>query len=492
MSVRKIVIAGGGTAGWMAASAIAKLLGKNLDITLVESEEIGTVGVGEATIPTLHIFHQLMGIREADVMAATDATFKLGIRFENWKDIGESYLHSFGFLGRDCWAAQFHHFWLRGLRSGIAQEIGDYCKEHLAAREGRFSVTENQERNHAYHFDAARYAAYLRGIAERFGVTRVEGKIREVCLDADSGFIEALLLESGERIEGDLFIDCTGFRGMLIEQALHTGYEDWSHWLPCDRAIAVQTTSVGPPVPFTRSIARGSGWQWRIPLQTRTGNGLVFCSRYLSDERAIDLLCENLEGERLTEPRVIPFKTGTRRAHWNKNCIAIGLSSGFLEPLESTSIHLIQKSIIRLMHLFPREQIEQADIDEFNQQTRFELENIRDFIILHYHVTARRDTPFWRYCRSMAIPESLQHRLQMFERSGRLFKLAEELFGDASWLQVMLGQGLMPKEYHPIVDHMTENELKQFLAQIRRSVRAQVEMMPPHLEFLQRYCLASR
>ncbi|WP_299596852.1 tryptophan halogenase family protein [uncultured Microbulbifer sp.] len=486
--VRKVVIAGGGTAGWMTAAALAKLLGKNLDITLVESEVIGTVGVGEATIPSLHLFHQLLGIDEREVMAYTNATFKLGISFENWKAVGEDYIHSFGDAGQDCWACNFSHFWVKGLQQGIQQEIGDYCVEHRAAREGRFATGGRQKRTHAYHFDASLYAKYLRALAEKCGATRVEGKICEVQLDRDSGYIQALLLEGGARLEGDLFIDCSGFRGLLIDKALHTGYHDWGHWLPCDRAVAVQTSKSVNPVPYTRSIARESGWQWRIPLQTRTGNGLVFCSHYQSEEEARQQLLNNVEGEALIEPRVIPFRTGTRRQHWNKNCVAVGLSGGFIEPLESTSIHLIQRSIIRLLTMFPAQGIKQVDIDEFNKMVLDETENVRDFIILHYKLTDREDTEFWRYCRAMDIPDSLAHRMEMFRESGRVYKYGEELFGETSWLQVMLGQGLMPSSYHPIADMMSEHELASFLAGIRNQVRSTVDSWPPHMEFIDHYC----
>lgn len=486
--IRRVVIAGGGTAGWMAAAALGKLLGKNLDVTLVESDAIGTVGVGEATIPTLHVFHQLLGLKESEVMAATNATFKLGINFENWRTLDEDYLHSFGFLGKDCWACGFQHFWLKGRELGIDYEIGDYCKEHLAAREHRFAVLPDQDRNHAYHLDATLYAKFLRRFSESYGVKRVEGKIEDVRLHPENGFIEGLQLDSGKLVEGDLFIDCTGFRGLLIEEALHSGYEDWTHWLPCDRAIAVQTASIEPAKPFTRAIAHESGWQWRIPLQSRVGNGLVYCSRYLDDDGARELLLGNIEGKLLNEPRVIPFRTGTRRKHWNKNCVAVGLSSGFIEPMESTSIHLIQRNIVRLMQLFPSRGIVQSEIDEFNAQAMAEMEHIRDFIILHYHVTDRRDSKFWRYCSTMPIPDSLTHRLEMFRESGVVFKLAQELFGESSWLQVMLGQGMMPERYHPIVDLMGEEELTKFLGNIRSSVRHQVNNLPKHGQFIDHYC----
>lgn len=487
-AVKRVVIAGGGTAGWMAAAALTKLLGKNLQITLVESDDIPTVGVGEATIPTLHVLHDLLGINEAEFMAATNATFKLGIAFENWRDVKKDYIHSFGFLGQDCWAAGFQHFWLKGNKRGIVSDIGDYVPEHLACREGRFAVLANQDKNHAYHLDAGLYAKFLQKIAKQHGCNRVEGKISQVILDEESGYINSLKLASGKVIEGDLFIDCTGFRGLLIEQALHTGYDDWSHWLPCDSAVAVQTETVGKPVPYTRSIARDSGWQWRIPLQNRTGNGLVFCSKYMSDDQAIESLLKNIEGEPINQPRVIKFTTGTRRKHWNKNCIAMGLSAGFIEPLESTSIHLFQRAIIRLMLMFPSTGINQSDIDEFNTQSKTEIDNVKDFIILHYHLTERKDSAFWRYCRSMPIPETLQHRMNMFKESGKVFKKAEELFGETSWIQVMMGQGLMPEEYHPIVDLMGDDELKSFLDNIRNGVKRKVANWPEHNDFIKHYC----
>lgn len=488
MQKKKIIIAGGGTAGWMTAAALSKLLGKNLDITLIESDDIGTVGVGEATIPTLHIYHELLGLKESEVMSATNATFKLGISFEDWRDIGSSYLHSFGFLGQDCWAAQFHHFWLKGQQKGFSKELGDYCLEHLAARQRRFAVHANQDRNHAYHLDATLYAKFLRKFSERHGVKRVEGKIEEVTLNEVNGFIDSLRLDSGSIFKADLFIDCTGFTGLLIEKALHTGYDDWSHWLPCDRAIAVQSASDGEMLPYTRSIAHRCGWQWRIPLQTRSGNGIVFCSRYMSDDEAIAKLTGEITGELLTKPRIIPFRAGTRRKHWNKNCVAIGLSSGFIEPLESTSIHLIQRNLIRLMLMFPAQEIQQSDIDEFNHQALEEIEHVRDFIILHYHVTDRNDSPFWRYCKNMAIPDSLSHRLDHFRETGRVYKYAKDLFHETSLVQVMTGQGIKPKAYHPIVDLMGDKELETFLENVQKKIKEDVAQLPFHIDFIKQYC----
>lgn len=482
------MIAGGGTAGWMTAAALAKLLGKNLEVVLVESDDIPTVGVGEATIPTLHIFHQLLGINEQEFMAATNATFKLGISFENWRDVDKNYIHSFGFLGQGCWAAGFQHFWLKGLQKGIVSDIGDYVPEHLGARKGKFAVLANQELNHAYHLDAGLYAKFLRNIAEKHGAIRTEGKISNVNLHPENDYIASLTLASGLTVEGDLFIDCSGFRGLLIEDALHTGFEDWGHLLPCDSAVAVQTKTVNKPVPYTRSIARDAGWQWQIPLQNRTGNGLVFCSKHMTDDEAKAILLQNVQGELLNEPRVIKYKTGTRRKHWNKNCVAIGLSSGFIEPLESTGIHLFQKAIVRLMQIFPSNGIKQSDVDEFNAQTKNEIDNIKDFIILHYHLTDRTDTPFWRYCKNMEIPDTLKHRMTLFRESGQVFKKAEELFGETSWIQVMMGQGLMPEQYHPIVDLMPDEELAHFLNKIKSGVSRKVDNWPDHFDFINHYC----
>lgn len=490
-TIQKVVIAGGGTAGWMAAASLSKLIGKNLEISLIESDEIPTVGVGEATIPSMLILHQLLQINEPEFMAAVHGTFKLGIAFENWRDVGEDYIHSFGYTGKDCWAAGFQHFWLKARQEGIGKEFGQYCPELVAAKESKFAIVSNQPLNYAYHIDAGRYAGFLRGIAEKHGVSRVEGKIVEVSTHEQTGHIEHVKLASGQVLEGDLFIDCTGFRGLLIEQTLHTGYDDWSHWLPCDSAVAVQTRSVGPPIPYTRAIARESGWQWRIPLQSRVGNGLVFCSRYISDDDATRTILDNVEGEVITEPRVIKFRTGKRRRHWNKNCVAMGLASGFIEPLESTSIHLIQRAIIRLMQMFPYNGIREPEISEFNRQMDAEIHNIRDFIILHYHVTNREDTRFWRHCRSMNIPESLQHRIDLFKETGRVFRVDSELFGENSWIQVMLGQGLMPEQYHPIVDEMSDEELRNFMQGAEASVIKQVGRLPRHQAFIDHYCKAT-
>ncbi|MFC4309760.1 tryptophan halogenase family protein [Steroidobacter flavus] len=489
--VQKIVIAGGGTAGWMVAAGLSRTLGKALDIKLVESDEIGTVGVGEATIPTLVTFHRLLDINEQEFMAATQGTFKLGIGFENWRNVGQHYIHSFGTTGKDHWTAGFQHFWLKGRQRNLAGDYGDYCVELKAALENKFAHLPRGGMNYAFHIDAGLYAKFLRKFSEGYGVQRIEGKITNVLTHDDSGFIKAIRLDSGAEIEGDLFIDCTGFRALLIGQTLHEPYEDWSHWLPCDSAVAVQTESVGEAVPYTRSIAREAGWQWRIPLQSRVGNGMVYCSRYLSDEQAKQSLLANVEGKVRTEPRVIKFKPGQRRQTWVKNCVAVGLASGFIEPLESTSIHLIGRSIIRLLQMFPGTGINPTDIEEFNRQTVAELEHIRDFIVLHYHVTDRQDTPFWNACRTMKIPASLQHRIDLFRETGRVFRFQNELFAENSWIQVMLGQGIVPKQYHQVADLMGDAELSRFLDQIKSHVDSTVLQLPKHQAYVEQYCKAS-
>jgi tryptophan 7-halogenase len=486
--VRRVVIAGGGTAGWMTAAALSRTLGRVLDIRLVESDEIGTVGVGEATIPSLQTFHALLGLDEREFMAATQATFKLGIRFEHWRQVDQHYFHAFGLTGKDHWTAGFQHFWLKGRRRSLAADYGAYCLETQAALKGRFAHLPDDGLHYAYHLDATRYARFLRQFSERLGVQRIEGRITQVRTDAAGRCIESLRLDSGAEIEGDLFIDCTGFRGLLIGDALKVGYEDWSHWLFNDSAVAVQTASVGEPLPYTRSIAHGCGWQWRIPLQHRVGNGLVYASRHLDHDRARQTLLAHVAGEVLTEPRLIRFRPGQRRETWRGNCVAIGLSSGFLEPLESTSIYLIQRGIIRLLQLFPSDGIRAPDVAEFNQQTRADIEHVRDFIVLHFHVTERDDTPYWQACRRMEIPPSLQHRIALFRETGRVFRVGGELFSENSWTQVMLGQGLLPEQHHPVADLMGDAELARFLDGVRASVDQTVTQLPAHGAYVQRHC----
>ncbi|QJE02183.1 tryptophan 7-halogenase [Massilia forsythiae] len=488
--IRRVVIAGGGTAGWMAAAALSRTLGKVLDIKLVESDEIGTVGVGEATIPSLVHFHRLLDIDEREFMAATQATFKLGISFENWRARGEDYIHSFGLTGTDHWSAGFQHFWHKGRERGLAHDYGDYCLELLAARENRFAHLPKDGLNYAYHLDATRYARYLRRFSEHFGVERIEAKIAAVEKNEASGHIAALRLDSGSRVEGDLFIDCTGFRSLLLGQALGVEYEDWSRWLFNDSAIALQTESTGPVVPYTRAIAHDWGWQWRIGLQGRVGNGIVFSSRHVDDDTARAALLANVQGKKLTEPRTIRFRPGQRKQVWAANCIGMGLASGFLEPIESTSIHLIQRAIVRLLQLFPTHGIHQTDIDEYNAQAAEDIRTIRDFIILHYKVTNRRDTPYWEAAATMDVPESLRHRIALFRDTGRVFRLQNELFAENSWVQVMLGQGMMPATHHHTADLMGDEELSGFLEGIRANVRRTASQLPQHGDYVARYCPA--
>jgi tryptophan halogenase len=489
--VRRVVIAGGGTAGWMTAAALAKTLGRRLDIRLIESDEIGTVGVGEATIPSLQVFHRLIGVDERDFMAATQATFKLGIRFEDWRRVGASYFHGFGLTGKDHWTAGFQHFWLKGRQRQLAADYGAYCLEAQAARLGRFAHLPDDGLRYAYHLDATRYAGFLRRFSESLGVQRIEGRIVDVQRDTTSGEIRALRLDGGAEVEGELFIDCTGFRALLIGATLGVEYEDWSHWLFNDSAVAVQTASVGDAVPYTRSIAHAAGWQWRIPLQHRVGNGLVYSRRFADDEQALQTLLAHLQGEVLTSPRVIRFRPGQRQQAWRANCVAIGLAGGFLEPLESTSIYLIQRAIIRLLQMFPTVGIREPDIAEFNRQMRADFEHVRDFIILHFKVTDRRDTPYWQACATMPVPPSLQHRIDLFRQTARVFRVDGELFAENSWVQVMLGQGIVPAQHHPVADLMGDAELARFLGSLQASTEQAALRLPPHQVYLRQHGVAS-
>ena len=486
----RAVLAGGGTAGWMTAAALAGTLGETIALTLVESDAIGTIGVGESTIPPIVLFNRLLGIDEAEFMRAAQATFKLGIRFENWKDVGEAYFHSFGTTGKDHWSAGFQHFWLHGLSEGHRHGYDDYCLELQAALQGKFAHLPDDRMNYAYQLDSGLYAAFLRRRAEADGARRIEGRIVEVELDGASGNIAALRLDGDRRIEGDLFIDCTGFRALLIEGALHAGFDDWTHYLPCDSAIAVQTASVRPPVPYTRAIAHDAGWQWRIPLQHRQGNGIVYCSRYLDKDAALERLFTSVEGERLTEPNFIRYTTGVRRRQWHRNCVAVGLSGGFMEPLESTSIHLIQRAVLRIIRMLPGGPISERDIAEFNDQQFTDMEQIRDFLILHYKVTNRRDSTFWRHCAALPLPASLEQKIELFRETGRVFRKNDELFVENSWVQVMMGQGIMPESYHPIATRLRADELDRFLTMLRESVARTVASLPDHQAYIARYCAA--
>ena len=496
--IRKIVIVGGGTAGWMTAAAMAKLLGRDYgDITLVESDDIGIVGVGEATIPQIGIYNRMLGLDEDEFIRKTQGSFKLGIQFVDWGKKGHTYFHPFGPFGVDMEGVSFHAYWQRLHLAGDPHRLEDYSLQAMAAAQNRFMRAIDAGRSplskiaYAFHFDAGLYARFLRGFAEERGVVRREGKIVDVEQRAEDGFIQAVKLESGERIEGELFIDCSGFRGLLIEQTLKTGYEDWTHWLPCDRAAAVPCESVPDFTPYTRSTARDAGWQWRIPLQHRTGNGYVYSSSHISDEQAAETLLSNLDGKPLADPRFLRFVTGRRKQAWVKNVVAIGLSSGFIEPLESTSIHLIQSGIAKLMQMFPDKRFEPADRERFNRMTQVETEQVRDFIILHYHLTERDDTPFWDRCRTMDVPDSLKEKYRLFEGYGRIFRENDELFNDTSWMAVMVGQGLKARGYDPVADVLTLDETRARLDEIRRVMRTSSDYMPLQTEFIRNNCAAA-
>ena len=486
--INKIVILGGGSAGWMTAAALSNAFGKTKQIVLVESDAIGTVGVGEATIPLIESFNTLLGIKEQDFLSYTNGTFKLGIKFENWGGQGESYIHPFGIPGKDSWMANFQHFWLRGQQLGVAKAYSDYSINIRAAEAQKFAKDSAAGLAYAYHFDAGLYAKLLRTYSEPKGVKRVEGKVQDVQVDTTTGYIQELKLGSGEVISGDLFIDCSGFAALLSEKTLNTEFEDWSHWLPCDRAWAVQTDLVEKPAPYTRSIAHAAGWQWRIPLQHRMGNGCVFSSRYMSEEKARELLVGSVEGGLRTEPRLVKFKTGRSVKQWNKNCVSIGLASGFLEPLESTSLHLIQSAVTRLIRMLPADEIQQPIVDEYNRQSKFEYETIRDFIILHYCVTSRTDSDFWNYCRTMDLPQTRQNRIDIYKHNPSVFREHDELFHEGSWQAVMLGQGLQPKTYHPVVNELSEAELVRFLQSIDNGISQRVAQYPSHTDFIKNYC----
>jgi tryptophan halogenase len=501
--IRSVVIAGGGTAGWMTAAALARVLGPRLSITLVESAEIGIVGVGEATIPAIAHFNKLLKIDENDFLQQTQGTFKLGIEFVNWWEKDHAYMHAFGPVGRDLAYIPFHHYWLReaGLcdqAQGSAGSLWDYSFNWLAAKQARFSRVERiadtplAGLTWAFHFDASLYAAYLSRLAQSSGVRKVEGIIAEVLLEPEQGDVRALRLADGREIAADFFIDCTGFRGMLIEQALHTGYEDWSKWLPCDRAMAVPSKRTSPLLPYTRSTALEAGWQWRIPLQHRTGNGHVYSSAHTSDERARELLLANLESEPLGEPRLIRFTTGRRKLLWNRNVVCMGLASGFLEPLESTAIHLIQVTIQRLILLFPHNGDCEERRREFNRSATAEYEYIRDFIILHYHANNRIGEAFWDGCRNMSIPDSLRHRIELFRETAGIFCAPEDLFQLTSWLQVLWGQGVRPRASHPFVEAVAPGDRAGYLRDLRRLLADAAQQLPGHADFITRYCAAAQ
>jgi len=497
--IRSIAVIGGGSAGWMAAAAISKVFGRKIDVTLVESEEIGIIGVGEATVPHLSAFNRLLEIDEAEFVRQTQGSFKLGIQFNDWGKVGDSYIHGFGTIGRDVGLLPFHQYWLKARAEGRAQDISRYSLNTVAAPLGKFTAAPRDappnsplaEIAYAYHFDATLYARFLRGRAEAQGARRVEGKVVAVHRGGDRGFVESVQLENGEQIRADLFIDCTGFRALLIGQSLEVEFDDWTHWLPCDRALAVPCEKVGPPTPYTRSTAREAGWQWRIPLQHRTGNGHVYSSQFTTDERAAEILLANLDGKALADPKPLRFTSGKRRKLWDRNVIALGLAGGFLEPLESTAIYLVQAGINRLMSLFPDADCDVALQNVYNQQTDFEYERIRDFLILHYHVTRRTDSAFWNYVLTMTIPDSLQSYIDLFVANGQFFRNGTEMFGLTSWVQVMLGQGLYPRTYHPAVDWVADPDLFALVDHVEKVVASNVSLMPPHEQFIARCCAAS-
>jgi len=495
--LKKILIVGGGSAGWMAAALFSRLFRGLYDITLIESEAIGTVGVGEATIPAIKTFNALIGLDEADFMRRTQASFKLGIQFIDWDRIGSSYIHGFGVIGRDLEWLRCHQYWLKMRAAGRASDFAAYSINTAAALQNRFMRADPQRTGsplghiaHAFHFDAGLYAKYLRGLSEAAGVRRREGKIASVQLRPDDGFVQSVTMEDGAVEAADLFIDCSGFRGLIIEEAMKTGYEDWTHWLPCDRALAVPCARTEPFTPYTRATARPAGWQWRIPLQHRTGNGHVYSSRYMDEAEAERILLSNLDGEQLAEPNRIRFVAGKRRQVWNKNCVAAGLASGFLEPLESTSLHLIQSVLTRLVRLMPDGGFDPTTIAEFNRQMDFEYERIRDFVILHYKATYRDDTPFWRDCRDMAVPDTLQRKMDLFRANGRVFREDDELFTEESWIQVFLGQGVIPAGYDPLVDVTPEAEIERFLNDVETVIGKCVAVMPSHADYVARVCSA--
>ena len=493
--IRSIVIVGGGTAGWMTAAALANALQGNCRIVLVESEEIGSVGVGEAMIPPIKYFNRLLGIDENALLAATQGTFKLGIEFVDWTRPQQRYFHPFGQFGAEFDTVPLYHYWLRERERGDETPLQDYALAWVAARAGKFDLPSADSRqvqsslDYAYHFDASLYARFLRTYAEQRGVQRSEGKVVDVTLRDDDGFIQSVTLDGGAVIEGDLFVDCSGFRGLLIEGALKTGYDDWSRWLPCDRAVAVACTHRSEWTPYTRSTAHAAGWQWRIPLQHRMGNGHVYCSQFISDDEAAATLLANLEGEPLGSPRQLRFTTGRRNESWSRNCVAIGLSAGFMEPLESTSIHLIQTAVTRLLALFPDRDFDPYAAREYNRLTQIEYERIRDFLILHYHAV-QRDEPLWRQTASMAIPDTLQYKIEQFRRYGRLVAENMELFQNANWLAVLVGQEVWPRRYHPLTDMRSQVDAAGRLRGMRQLIGEAVKTMPTHRQYIERHCRA--
>ncbi|MDP5029098.1 tryptophan halogenase family protein [Paraglaciecola sp.] len=496
--IKKIVILGGGSAGWMTAAALGKLSRQmNIQVQLIESDEIGTVGVGEATLTALQGFNRLLGIDENEFMRETQATFKLGIKFVNWDEIGNAYHHAFGVSGKPMGShAKFYQYWLKLRAVGKAESYEHYSLNAVASEDKKFMRAFDAGNSplsgldHGFHIDAGLYGQYLRRLAENWGVKRSQGKVKQV-RQHNNGFIRAIELEDGTEHEADFFVDCSGFNALLIGETLQTEFEDWSHWLPCDRAITVQTQSTQAPWPYTQATAQKAGWQWRIPLQHRVGNGHVYSSQYMSDEEARDILLSNVEGALLTEPRVIHFKTGYRKTSWHKNCLAIGLSSGFIEPLESTSLHLVQSAIEQLFKFFPNMDFEQADIDEYNRQTNYKIECIRNLLITHYCVTKRSDSDFWDYCRTMSVPPEVTQKIEQYQQNGRIFRFNDNMYDSISWFQVMNGQGLKPLGYDPLVDLIPEEKIERELNNVLSVIRKSADYMPSHQDFITQHCKAN-
>jgi len=492
--IKKIAIIGGGSAGWMSAAAIANAIGSACEVILVESETIGTVGVGEATIPPIRYFNQRLGIDEATFVKETHGSFKLGIQFNDWRNIGDSYFHPFGHYGAEFDTVPFYHYWMREYLAGRENNLDEYSMAWEAAKNHRFAPPMPDKRqiqstyDYAYHFDATFYARYLRRYAEERGVTRKEGKVVAAKLKTENGFIESVKLEDGTAVEADFFIDCTGFYGLLIERYLETGYTDWSKWLPCNRAVTVACERIGDTLPYTQSTAKEAGWQWRIPLQHRTGNGYVYCNEYCNEETATQTLLDGLDGTPLSEPKHLRFTTGMRNKFWNKNCVAIGLAAGFMEPLESTSLHLIQYGIMRLLAMFPDKTMSPLLQDEYNKLTRSEYERIRDFLILHYTATEREDTKFWRYCKHMDIPESLSHKIEHFRSNGMIVSDERELFHNPSWIAVYIGQGIIPNTAPAMTTLKETVPVTERLSQIREAMVSAVREMKSHDDFLNDHC----
>ena len=490
--INSVCILGGGTAGWMTAAALAhKFQSTTMSICLVESEQIGTVGVGEATLPHIRYFNNAIGIEEAEFMRETRATFKLGIEFVDWGQIGQRYIHPFGEFGHNIGSIPFHHVWNRYRRDGGDASLFDFSYPVVAALQGRFHHPHHDMTKieasfgYAYQFDSTLYARYLRRISEARGVNRVEGKVVDVARDNETGHVTRLHLDDGRTQEAELFIDCSGFRGLLIEQALKSGYQNWSEWLPCNRALAVASETEGEIFPYTRATARTAGWQWRIPLQHRTGNGHVYCSEFISTEDAAEQLLSNLDGTPHSDPRPLRFTTGRRNSFWERNVVAIGLSAGFLEPLESTSIHLIQEGITALIELFPDLEFSASDRDEYNARMGLNFERVRDFLLLHYVATDRNDSEMWRHFQALTLPDSLQEKIDGWRHRGLVPDYEHSVFLPPSWIAVFAGQNILPQSNHPAANRFTTAELNDNIHSLRSTIREAVEAAPIHMNYLQ-------